>query len=74
MGDHVKAILKLKEKGSIVFDYGNNIRAQALKAGIKMHLIILVLFPHTLGLAREGKGPFRWVALSGDPQRYIQNG
>jgi len=69
MGDHVKAILKLKEKGSIVFDYGNNIRAQALKAGIKNAFDYPGFVPaYIRPLFCEGKGPFRWVALSGDPE------
>lgn len=69
MGDHVKAILKLKEKGSIVFDYGNNIRAQAVKAGIKNAFDYPGFVPaYIRPLFCEGKGPFRWVALSGDPE------
>ena len=69
MGEHVKAILKLKEKGSIVFDYGNNIRAQAVKAGIKNAFDYPGFVPaYIRPLFCEGKGPFRWVALSGDPE------
>ena len=69
MGDHVKAILTLKEKGSIVFDYGNNIRAQAVKAGIKNAFDYPGFVPaYIRPLFCEGKGPFRWVALSGDPE------
>ena len=68
MGEHVKAILKLKEKGSIVFDYGNNIRAQAVKAGIKNAFDYPGFVPaYIRPLFCEGKGPFRWVALSGNP-------
>ena len=69
MGDHVKSILKLKEKGSIVFDYGNNIRAQAVKAGIKNAFDYPGFVPaYIRPLFCEGKGPFRWVALSGNPE------
>ena len=69
MGEHVKAILKLKKKGSIVFDYGNNIRAQAVKAGITEAFDIPGFVPaYIRPLFCQGKGPFRWVALSGDPE------
>ena len=69
MGEHVKAILKLKEKGSIVFDYGNNIRAQAVKAGIKNAFDYPGFVPaYIRPLFCEGKGPFRWVAMSGNPE------
>ena len=69
MGEHVKAILDLKAKGSIAFDYGNNIRAQAVKAGIKNAFDFPGFVPaYIRPLFCEGKGPFRWVALSGDPK------
>jgi urocanate hydratase len=69
MVKHCKAMVEFKKKGTIVFDYGNNIRGQAYKAGYKdafefegfVKLYIRDLFS-------EGKGPFRWVALSGDPK------
>ena len=67
MGIHVKGLLDLKKLGSIVFDYGNNIRAQAEKAGIKNAFDIPGFVPEYIRpLFCEGKGPFRWVALSGD--------
>ena len=67
MGTHVQALLDLKSLGSIVFDYGNNIRAQAQKAGIKNAFDIPGFVPEYIRpLFCEGKGPFRWVALSGD--------
>ena len=67
MGEHVRGMLKLQKKGSIVFDYGNNIRAQALKAGIDKAFDIPGFVPEYIRpLFCEGKGPFRWVALSGD--------
>ena len=67
MGIHVEALLELKHLGSIVFDYGNNIRAQAKKAGVKNAFDIPGFVPEYIRpLFCEGKGPFRWVALSGD--------
>ena len=67
MGIHVQGLLDLKRLGSIVFDYGNNIRAQAEKAGVKNAFEIPGFVPEYIRpLFCEGKGPFRWVALSGD--------
>jgi len=67
MGMHVQGMLDLQRKGSIVFDYGNNIRAQALKAGVNDAFNIPGFVPEYIRpLFCEGKGPFRWVALSGD--------
>ena len=67
MGIHVQGLLDLKRLGSIVFDYGNNIRAQAEKAGVKNAFDIPGFVPEYIRpLFCEGKGPFRWVALSGD--------
>jgi len=67
MGEHVQGMLDLKEKGSIVFDYGNNIRAQAEDAGVHNAFDIPGFVPaYIRPLFCEGKGPFRWVALSGD--------
>ena len=68
MGEHVKGMLKLKQKGAIVFDYGNNIRAQAQRAGIEDAFDFPGFVPaYIRPLFCEGKGPFRWVALSGEP-------
>ena len=68
MGEHVKGMLKLKHKGAIVFDYGNNIRAQAQRAGIEDAFDFPGFVPaYIRPLFCEGKGPFRWVALSGEP-------
>jgi urocanate hydratase len=68
MGAHVEAMLALQKKGAITFDYGNNIRAQAQKAGIKNAFDIPGFVPEYIRpLFCEGRGPFRWVALSGDP-------
>jgi urocanate hydratase len=68
MGRHVAAMLALKRRGAITFDYGNNIRAQAVKAGVVDAFDIPGFVPEYIRpLFCEGKGPFRWVALSGDP-------
>lgn len=65
---HVKAMLELKKAGSIVFEYGNNIRAQAKSNGVANAFDIPGFVPEFIRpLFCEGKGPFRWVALSGDP-------
>ena len=69
MGEHVQGMLDLQKKGSIVFDYGNNIRAQAKNAGIDNAFNIPGFVPEYIRpLFCEGKGPFRWVALSGDSE------
>src|ERR1700756_2451534 len=68
MATHVEAMLALQKKGAITFDYGNNIRAQAQKAGLKNAFDIPGFVPEYIRpLFCEGKGPFRWVALSGEP-------
>jgi urocanate hydratase len=65
---HVNAMLELQRKGAIAFDYGNNIRTVALDAGVKNAFDIPGFVPEYIRpLFCEGKGPFRWVALSGDP-------
>ncbi|MGH9384054.1 MAG: urocanate hydratase, partial [Vicinamibacterales bacterium] len=69
MGQHVAAMRSLQQQGAIVFDYGNNIRAQAVKAGVSDAFAIPGFVPaYIRPLFCEGKGPFRWVALSGDPE------
>ncbi len=70
MSKHCQAMLDLKEKGSIVFDYGNNLRGQAKDNGnIKNAFDYPGFVPaYIRPLFCEGKGPFRWVALSGDPE------
>ena len=69
MGEHVQGILALKAKGAIAFDYGNNLRAQAKKAGVENAFDYPGFVPaYIRPLFCEGKGPFRWVALSGDPK------
>ena len=69
MAMHVEAMLALQKKGAITFDYGNNIRAQAQKAGIKNAFDIPGFVPEYIRpLFCEGRGPFRWVALSGESE------
>ncbi len=69
MVTHVEAMLKLEEMGAHVFDYGNNIRGQAFANGLKNAFDIEGYVPKYIRpLFCEGKGPFRWVALSGDPE------
>ena len=69
MGAHVAAMLEFKRRGVIVFDYGNNIRAQAVKAGVADAFDFPGFVPaYIRPQFCEGRGPFRWVALSGDPQ------
>ncbi|HEY9766428.1 MAG TPA: urocanate hydratase, partial [Chroococcales cyanobacterium] len=66
---HVEAILALKNKGSIAFDYGNNLRQVAFDHGVKESFSYPGFVPaYIRPLFCEGKGPFRWVALSGDPR------
>ena len=68
MAVHVEAMLALQKKGAVTFDYGNNIRAQAQKAGVKNAFDIPGFVPEYIRpLFCEGRGPFRWVALSGEP-------
>ena len=69
MAQHVEAMLALQKKGAVTFDYGNNIRTQAKKAGCEKAFDIPGFVPEYIRpLFCEGKGPFRWVALSGDPR------
>ncbi|MFC1557039.1 urocanate hydratase [candidate division KSB1 bacterium] len=69
MADHVRAMLELKKKGAVTFDYGNNIRRQAQKNGVENAFDIPGFVPEYIRpLFCEGLGPFRWAALSGDPQ------
>jgi urocanate hydratase len=69
MKTHVEAMLKFQEKGSIVFDYGNNIRQAAKDEGLHEAFNFPGFVPAFIRpLFTEGKGPFRWAALSGDPE------
>ena len=66
---HVEAMLTLQKRGAVTFDYGNNIRAQAHKAGVANAFDIPgFVSEYVRPLFCEGRGPFRWVALSGDPE------
>jgi urocanate hydratase len=69
MARHVQAMLDWQAKGSIVFDYGNNLRQRAYDFGVKEAFSYPGFVPaYIRPLFCEGKGPFRWVVLSGDPQ------
>jgi urocanate hydratase len=69
MGKHVEAMLELKRRGAVVFDYGNNLRTNAKLAGVEDAFEIPGFVPEYIRpLFCEGKGPFRWAALSGDPE------
>ena len=67
--DHLGAMLGFRGKGVETFDYGNNLRGQALEAGVTNAFTIPGFVPaYIRPLFCEGKGPFRWVALSGEPE------
>jgi len=69
MASHVRSMLALKERGSVVFDYGNNIRAQAKLQGVSNAYDIPGFVPEYIRpMFCEGSGPFRWVALSGEEE------
>jgi urocanate hydratase len=69
MARHVEGMLALQRAGAIAFDYGNNIRAHAQSAGAKDAFRIPGFVPEYIRpMFCEGRGPFRWVALSGDPE------
>ncbi len=68
MAEHVRAMLDFDEMGAVVFDYGNNLRGQALRVGVEDALHFPGFVPAFIRpLFSRGMGPFRWVALSGDP-------
>lgn len=69
MAKHVEQMLELQKRGAITFDYGNNLRGRALEVGVKNAFDFPGFVPaYIRPLFCEGKGPFRWAALSGDPQ------
>ena len=69
MAKHVRGMLELKKRGAVTFDYGNNLRARALEWGVKDAFDFPGFVPaYIRPLFCKGSGPFRWVALSGDPQ------
>lgn len=66
---HVRALLEMQRRGAVTFDYGNNIRAQAVEAGVAEAFRIPGFVPEYIRPQFcEGRGPFRWAALSGDPE------
>ena len=68
MADHVSAMLELKRMGAVTFDYGNNLRTQAKLTGVEDAFEIPGFVPEYIRpLFCEGRGPYRWVALSGNP-------
>jgi urocanate hydratase len=69
MAKHVRGMLEMQKKGAITFDYGNNLRARAQEAGVENAFDFPGFVPaYIRPLFCRGSGPFRWVALSGDPQ------
>ncbi len=69
IAEHVRAMLALQRAGAVTFDYGNNIRTEAKDAGVDDAFDIPGFVPaYVRPLFCQGKGPFRWVALSGDPE------
>lgn len=69
MAKHIQQMLELQSKGAITFDYGNNLRGRALEAGVKNAFDFPGFVPaYIRPLFCEGKGPFRWAALSGNPE------
>jgi urocanate hydratase len=69
MAKHVEGMLEMKKRGAVTFDYGNNLRARALEAGVKNAFDYPGFVPaYIRPLFCKGSGPFRWVALSGDPE------
>jgi urocanate hydratase len=69
MGRHIEAMLALQARGAVTFDYGNNLRTQAKLAGVERAFDIPGFVPEYIRpLFCVGKGPFRWVALSGNPE------
>ncbi len=69
MAEHVRLMLQLQKLGAVTFDYGNNLRARAQERGVENAFDFPGFVPaYIRPLFCEGKGPFRWAALSGDPQ------
>ncbi len=68
IADHMRAMLELQRRGAVTFDYGNNLRGQALQAGVADAFEVVGFVPlYIRPLFCQGKGPFRWAALSGEP-------
>ena len=73
MARHMQCMLELQRRGAVTFDYGNNLRGQALKAGVANAFEVIGFVPlYIRPLFCEGKGPFRWAALSGDPSDILR--
>jgi len=73
MGLHCLAMLAFQKRGSVVFDYGNNLRGQALEAGVKDAFAYKGFVPlYIRPMFCEGRGPFRWVAVTGDPEDILK--
>jgi len=73
MAEHMRSMLALQRLGAVTFDYGNNLRGQALKAGVSNAFEVIGFVPlYIRPLFCEGKGPFRWAALSGDPNDILR--
>jgi len=73
MAQHMRCMLELQRRGAVTFDYGNNLRGQALKAGVSNAFEVIGFVPlYIRPLFCEGKGPFRWAALSGDPNDILR--
>ena len=69
MARHMRDMIELQNRGAVTFDYGNNLRGQAKKAGVEDAFAVGGFVPMFIRpLFCEGKGPFRWAALSGDPK------
>ncbi|HVR42692.1 MAG TPA: urocanate hydratase [Thermoanaerobaculia bacterium] len=73
MARHMRLMLEMQRRGVVTFDYGNNLRGQAMKAGVDDAFEVLGFVPlYIRPLFCEGKGPFRWAALSGDEQDLLR--
>ncbi len=69
MAEHMRSMLELQRRGAVTFDYGNNLRGQAIKAGVDDAFQVIGFVPlYIRPLFCTGKGPFRWAALSGRPE------
>jgi urocanate hydratase len=73
MAIHLRAMLEFQDKGSVVFEYGNNIRGQALVAGVENAFGFQGFVPlYIRPMFCEGRGPFRWIAVSGEPEDILE--
>ena len=73
IAEHMRSMIELQRRGAVTFDYGNNLRGQALKAGVENAFEVVGFVPlYIRPLFCEGKGPFRWAALSGDPNDILR--